>query len=220
MSSDKVLDKFVQLSDDTFSQLKKAHYGFIKNASKELQEAAGFAMIVSTKGALGISVEKGDGFVVANLGKSDDGKAKFSAPLFIHSTKVGLGVSLGYTHVYTLLVFSSKAQVNAFTEKDVVFGRDLAINEEPQVYNYNEEVPDATVALKTSTTVDAANVLAVADGILVDVSINGGSVAPNEEINNLVYEGKKTPKDILFGDVAVPEHFAKVYEKILSGHVA
>lgn len=212
---EQILDKYAAMSDEILNRLRKSQAKAIEALPKEIEDAAGFAMIVSSKGALGISVESGDGFVVANLGKLADGKVKFSAPLFIQLKKLGVGLQLGYTQLYTIIIFATKEQLEAFKKRDVVLGQDIYLNQDPTLAPPTDiGAVNETNLISNNSTLKAAKVVSVADGVVGELSVNGGCIAPNGEVNELVYNCMRDPVSILNGDAPVPVQFLNVYDDV------
>lgn len=141
----------------------------------------------------------GSAFTIRKLGKTD-GITQWSAPCFLQMHQVGVGLTVGYDDVKTVVVLGSDAAVHKAQARsligadlDIIVGKDSAV--------VQSDVSDS-LAIPYS----------LAGGVLLDLSVKGGRVSVNEKLNRQLYGSAVAADHILAGDVDAPGEMKPLYD--------
>lgn len=170
--------------------------------TSEFKRAAGLAFTFVGKFGVGITLEKGRGFVIAKTA------AGWSAPLFVTISGAGVGATVGFTEIESCIVLASPASVERFTKASREFGSEVG-------------AAAGTVAAHTSTpsvTSDFGSDFSysISSGAIIDFSYQGMKHAVDEETNHSLYGAQATPEAILGGSVPPPPAFEALYTFLAS----
>lgn len=200
-----------------------------------IAHAQGLAFLFTSKGGLGLSFEHGWGCVIQRLGKravdAEGGGADgcldgcvWSAPAFVRINNVGVGLTVGYDSLETVLVLPNRSHVSAFqrTDVDLTIDAGLVVGRNREVVD-EETVDSPTLAGGALQRAPAPIPYSVGDGALFDLSLKGGICSADERMNWSVYGANATASEILEGQHAPPAEFAPLYAvltAIASQHTA
>lgn len=167
-----------------------------------LKTCAGLQFVVVQTGGFGLSGARGRALTIAKLGKTD-GITKWSAPAFTTCHAAGLGITLGYDVMRSVIVLGDKAAVAAAVkgaprvgvELDVVAGREQEV-----VQSVEDGCPTVPYT--------------VAAGAMLDLSLKGGAMLAATKKNAAAYGRGAAPASILAGDVDAPPEFEPLYEML------
>ncbi|GIL49569.1 hypothetical protein Vafri_5909 [Volvox africanus] len=167
----------------------------------------GFLLLHSVKGAAVLGFERGHGMAFKVLETLPDGSIKLSPPVMVKTSKVAVGLQLGYNSVYSILLLPNDEQLEALIrETEVIL--DFEVSGYPGVNSEN-----ITTFRKTS--MSAVNdglhispaVISASDSLMVcDISLYGGTLCVDREAMVEAYGTEySAPIEVLCGKVAVPE---------------
>lgn len=167
-----------------------------------LKTCAGLQFVVVQTGGLGLSGARGRALTIAKLGKRN-GVTVWSAPAFTTCHAAGLGLTLGYDVVRSVVVLGTPAAVadaaragpRLGLELDVVAGRERDV-----VQSVEAGCPTVPYS--------------VAGGAMLDLSLKGGATLPATRKNEAAYGRGATPASILAGGVDRPAEFEPLYEML------
>ncbi|GIL49572.1 hypothetical protein Vafri_5909 [Volvox africanus] len=84
----------------------------------------GFLLLHSVKGAAVLGFERGHGMAFKVLETLPDGSIKLSPPVMVKTSKVAVGLQLGYNSVYSILLLPNDEQLEALIrETEVILGK-------------------------------------------------------------------------------------------------
>eukprot|EP00197_Chlamydomonas_leiostraca_P003828 CAMPEP_0202866216 /NCGR_PEP_ID=MMETSP1391-20130828/7265_1 /ASSEMBLY_ACC=CAM_ASM_000867 /TAXON_ID=1034604 /ORGANISM="Chlamydomonas leiostraca, Strain SAG 11-49" /LENGTH=240 /DNA_ID=CAMNT_0049546149 /DNA_START=69 /DNA_END=791 /DNA_ORIENTATION=+ len=188
-----------------------------------LDQCEGFVLLTTHKTAVGLAVETGHGVLITRIGQGEHGRAIFSAPVPLETTRVGVGLSLGWEKLYTVMLLRSKWAVNKVAKGLVVDGGD---SEVPGYLRGDIDTAASKThrSIKLGTPLDnelvdcppggnTAEVYAATKGFMVaDISFSGGKMSPSADLMKMFYGEGVTPEDIISGKVTEPPaEFKEVY---------
>ncbi|EFN58068.1 hypothetical protein CHLNCDRAFT_142340 [Chlorella variabilis] len=161
----------------------------------ELQRCTGLCFASVKKAGLLATLEGGEGFVIAKINSPD--ATTWSAPLFIKLFAGGLGLTMGYSQIDSLIVLDTQEAVQRYSR--------------PHKFDLNMEAaavgPFNNLAAHDDASVgalgDESFIYSVAKGTLVDISYKGLRYTLDESKNRALY-GDASPADILAGTVQPP----------------
>lgn len=150
----------------------------------------------------GISLTRGLGFTIRKLGKLN-GVTQWSAPCFLRVNNIGVGATLGYDDLQTVVILGTeevldkhKGGRNLFgIDFDMIVGRDSAV-------------------VQSDVSESQAIPYSLAGGALLDFSIKGGRVQVDKGLNGRLYGSAVLPEHILHGDVGPPKEFFPLFEAL------
>jgi sodium-coupled neutral amino acid transporter 10 len=184
---------------------KQKHvHGTLTLKGDEISHAAGIAFVFSKKAGLGLSVSHGSGFILAKL----DGKPGWSSPLPFHVTTTGVGVTIGYSEVDTLMVLDSAEAVQEFLKTQVSLDSHL-----------NLSAGSALGANASETALDVRHpgnsfkrfCYSVSHGAMIDGSWNGAGISVKEEDIKQLYGSEARREAVLAGEVQPPPAATRLY---------
>ncbi|KAK9815708.1 hypothetical protein WJX72_008380 [[Myrmecia] bisecta] len=167
-----------------------------------LKTAQGLAFTWTTRAALGVGITTGSGFAIALLGEVGGKKRRWSAPCFFYINKLTLGLSYGMGRIDTCVVMRSQEVVNAFKHGQAIFGLDTRF------------LVCAEEASRSLSTNESATPYSIADGAMVDVSLNGGALLLDRTENHRFYGSEATGESIVSGQVPSPDEFKSLYNAL------
>ncbi|KAG2500229.1 hypothetical protein HYH03_001807 [Edaphochlamys debaryana] len=174
--------------------------GDVKLNGPSLAGCKGVAFLKAAKASLGVTVARGNGFVIRKIAQQDDatGRVRWSAPVFFEVSQLGVGVSLGFQSVTSCQLLLTDQGVSRFAGIESTMGVQMGV-----VNNDGTGIPAGTVGVTTSvdTTISAGTVglcYSLAEGLLVDFSFNGTDTRPDTEFNDMLY-GSTHVADVLAG---------------------
>ncbi|KAK9799760.1 hypothetical protein WJX73_001210 [Symbiochloris irregularis] len=159
----------------------------------------GLLFIVTRGGGLGLSVSRGKGFTIQKLG-SVDGQQSWSAPCWATFTDFGLGLTVGYNEIVSIIVLSSQGAVDKMKKSEPTINVDGSI-----ILGRSASIADTLEEGLTSIP------FSLADGALLDLSVKGGANMVHTKRNEAAYGQGVTPEMILEGQVPPPPEFASLY---------
>ncbi|DBA70508.1 TPA: hypothetical protein ACH3X2_011909 [Trebouxia sp. C0005] len=143
----------------------------------------------------------GSAFTIRKLGKQD-GTTQWSAPCFLQMHQIGLGLTVGYDDVKTVVVLGGDPAVHKAQSKfllgvdlDLIVGKDSAV-------------------VQSDVSETQAIPYSMADGALLDISVKGGRITVDEKLNRHLYGSSITADHILAGDVDAPDEMKPLYNII------
>lgn len=161
------------------------------------------------KGGLGVGYQHAHGFV---LFKTEDGA--WSAPAFVSSKGLSLGLTLGYTKIETLVCMHTDKAVHRIKHSNDSFTSGVTMG-----VDFN--VTMATKSRKSTgarSSVDFSNVdatgFAISKGMMADLSLKGAELHHDMDTNAVAYTSVPTLESILDGHVPPPRVFAPLYKKL------
>lgn len=168
-----------------------------------LKSCSGLLFQAVNTGGLGFVGARGRGFIVRKLGKKD-GLTSWSAPAFQTFHSGGVGLSLGFDTIFTVVVLGTPEAVKQAAKSGPTVGIevDLVAGREREVVQSGE---DGCPTVPFS----------VAGGAMLDVSLKGGATLAATKKNAAAYGGRSVSvSDILFAENAVdrPAEFEPLYE--------
>ncbi|EFJ53129.1 hypothetical protein VOLCADRAFT_127387 [Volvox carteri f. nagariensis] len=175
----------------------------------------GLAFVKAAKGGLGLTVARGSGFVIRKLDQDRFGNSRWSPPVYFTVSQVGFGAAVGYEAVHSVLALMSYSSILRFTQDKTVIGTDLGLVTTEGAMG---GVPAGTFGRTSHMDVQADNsstvfAYSLSAGLLVNLSINGTEIWPNQEFNNKLY-GDTPLEDILNGKVGTFKELLPLYRKI------
>lgn len=180
----------------------------------ELHFCKGLAFTFVRKGGIGLSFEQGHGFVIAKLpgdsaGPENTPSWSWSAPLFIDCYAGGLGLTLGYTEIESVMVLDTEEAVQAFLRTQVALDTDISA----AAGSYAAAHLPATAANLTNIKLsDKTFTYSIAKGAMIDVSLTGMGYTLDTNMNTALYGPGVTPQAVLEGGVEPPEGMKALYE--------
>lgn len=192
-----------------------AKLGRVKVPSSPVVKGA--VLMHSVKGAAVLGFERGHGLLFKVLSEDvDGGPPQLSPPVIVQLSKVAVGLQLGYSSVYSLMLVDSSEQLELMASKsEVVLGRDLEFSGVPSA---SRNPAEATVHSSSMQTVNSytgsrsiPTVISVSDSVMVcDFSLYGGSLSVDRATMDDAYGKDVVPVDVLYGNVRPPEAMQKV----------
>lgn len=194
----------------------------------ELHFASGLAFTFSKKGGIGVSLETGHGFVINKIASKPASPApgeraaphpawSWSAPLFISTFAGGVGLTLGYSEIESVIVLDTSEAVQSFTKAQVAIDADVTGAAGSSIGTH---LPATAANLSHVQLSDKTFTFSVCKGVMVDVSITGLHFDVDEKLNEAFY-GIASPAAVLDGTVDHPPPFQELYEvldKILTDY--
>ncbi|KAL3149275.1 hypothetical protein ABBQ32_002092 [Trebouxia sp. C0010 RCD-2024] len=144
----------------------------------------------------------GSAFTIRKLGKQD-GATQWSAPCFLQMHQIGLGLTVGYDDVKTIVVLGSDAALRKAQGTRSLVGADLDVI-----------VGKDSAVVQSDVSQTQAIPYSMADGALIDFSVKGGRVTVDDKLNKQLYGPSVTVDHILAGDVDTPEEMRPLYNAI------
>lgn len=189
---------------------------------------AGFLLLHSVKGAAVLGFERGHGLLFRTADYKDDAYT-LSAPVFVKTTKLAVGIQLGYSEVFTLLFLTDEAQIRTLASEsgETIMGRDFEMTgatKNPGSQGAGERGHKETTLLAVDDGLHVKPVaVSVSDSIMVfDLSLYGGTIEVDKKPMGEVYpkeEGTElwvTPAEVLGNGVPVPEAFQATLAEIVA----
>lgn len=184
-----------------------------KEITAELvRDSKGFLMMRTDKIGLGISVTQGYGVVLIRQPSAPQG---WSPPLPVKIDGFSLGAVMGYSEQHTILAMSSEDDVKAFLKdkRSMKIGLDFGVNLGKKL-NQQATIDTDNTKAKNEETGMKTRAFTVSKGFLVDVSLKGTSVEPDQEDIDAAYGEACTPADILTGKVRAPKQAQLLYNAL------
>lgn len=205
----------------------------------ELHFASGLCFTHVFKAGVGISVESGRGFVIAKHStEKPDGTRSWtwSAPCFINVHAGGIGVTLGYSEIDSLIILvgviffflttwrlsyiifnrlfslqDSPEAVSAFTKTNVELDTDITGAAGSQAATH---LPATAANLSDYKLTDKTFTYSITKGVMVDVSLTGMGYTVDSDKNAAMFGEFVSPQAILDGGVQAPEEMKTLYETL------
>lgn len=204
LTNDATPTEGVPVEEGAKPEAKHRVHGLLGLKGEEISTASGIAFVFSKKAGLGLSVSHGSGFVLAKL----SGTPGWSAPLPFHVTTSGLGVTIGYSEVDTLMILDTAEAVQEFLNTQVSLDSHL-----------NFSAGSAVGANASEMALDVrhpANSLkrfcySVSKGAMIDASWNGAGISVRDEDIKQLYGAEATRADVLAGKMQPPQSLSQLY---------
>ncbi|GAB4823420.1 hypothetical protein N2152v2_010466 [Parachlorella kessleri] len=182
----------------------------------ELHFASGLAFTFVKKIGVGLSVETGHGFVISKLpgdsaGGSTSPSWSWSAPLFINCYAGGLGLTLGYSDIESVIVLDTPEAVKAFANTQVTLDTDITGALGNQVAAH---LPATAANVSNIKLSDKTFTYSIAKGAIVDVSLTGMGYTQDADMNQALYGPSTTSQAILEGGVMAPDGMKELYSAL------
>lgn len=180
----------------------------------ELHFCNGLAFTFVRKLGAGLSFEAGHGFVIRKIYTGEkDGRPTWtwSAPLFMTVTAAGLGLTLGYTEIESIIVLDTPEAVQSFTKTQWAVDTDITGAAGPAV---GAHLPATAANVSNMQLSDKTFTYSITRGAILDVSLTGLSYSTDTAMNQSFYGNKVTPQSILDGAVEAPEPMRELYAAI------
>ncbi|EFN60156.1 hypothetical protein CHLNCDRAFT_133606 [Chlorella variabilis] len=171
-------------------------------AQRELQQCSG--LFFTFAGAV-LTVEGGSGFVIAKQGLQG---GTWSAPLFITVFAGGVGLSLGYSQIDSVIVLDTEAAVKRYAAAQNDLATDVAA-----VGPLSHVAGQDSVSLLTLS--EETFPYSVSSGALVDLSYKGMRYQLDSSKNKQLY-GDLSAEAILGSDSTPPPAFSALYDLLNS----
>lgn len=174
---------------------------------KALKAARGVFFMHTRKMGLGIGVKWGRGWLLMRTGLDPP---KWSAPVFYKVKEGSFGFTAGVGGNATLIALGTDAAVDAFCKGKAVLGDDISFS-----LGTSESAP-AQSANALDRCWKESIAWTVADGMLLDVSLIGGSITV-DHARNALYGPASTPTSIIVEATtsgAIPAAFHAVYDAL------
>ncbi|GLC68181.1 hypothetical protein PLESTF_000657400 [Pleodorina starrii] len=181
----------------------------------------GFLLLHSVKGAAVVGFERGHGLAFKVLETRADGTLRLSAPVMVKTSKVAVGLQLGFSSVYSLLMVPDADQLEALLrETETIMVSDFEVSGYPGVNSENITTFHKTSlsAINEGVHIKPA-IISVSDSLMLcDISLYGGTISVDREAMAAAYgESYCGPVEVLRGKVEVP---ASLKEKMAEFDVA
>ncbi|EFN55670.1 hypothetical protein CHLNCDRAFT_133895 [Chlorella variabilis] len=185
----------------------------------ELHYCNGLAFTFVRKLGAGISFEAGHGFVIRKIYTGErQGRPTWtwSAPLFLTVTAAGLGLTLGYTEIDSIIVLDTPEAVQSFTKSQWAVDTDLTGAAGGAV---GAHLPATAANMSNMRVSDKTFTYSITKGVILDVSMTGLNYATDPAMNRGFYGGNASPQSILDGATEPPEPMQELYavlDKVLN----
>ncbi|GLI64661.1 hypothetical protein VaNZ11_007989 [Volvox africanus] len=181
----------------------------------------GFLLLHSIKGAAVLGFERGHGMTFKVLETLPDGSVKLSSPVMVKTSKIAVGLQLGYNSVYSILLLPSDEQLEALVrETETIIVKDFEVSGYPGVNAENiTTFHKASMSAVNDGLHISPAVISASDSLMVcDISLYGGTLCVDHEAMVEAY-GKEYsgPIEVLRGKVAVPESLSGSVAEINAG---
>ncbi|PNW81874.1 hypothetical protein CHLRE_06g264050v5 [Chlamydomonas reinhardtii] len=176
----------------------------------------GLAFVRASKGGLGVTMARGNGFVIRKLDQDRTGNSRWSAPVYFFVSQMGIGLSAGYETSESVLALMATSSVMHFAVDHSVMGTDLGLMSTEGAMT---GVPAGTFGRNSHMDVQADNTSAsfcysLSQGLLANVSITGTGTHPDKAVNDKLY-GEGTPiTDVLQGKTDTFQELQVLYRQI------
>jgi lipid-binding SYLF domain-containing protein len=181
---------------------------------EELHFASGLAFSSIFKAGAGISISHGRGFVISKL-PSDSNQTvppyTWSAPFFIKANAAGIGLTIGYANIDSVVILDTPEAVKSFKSNVVEFDTEVTGAAGSAA---GASLPATAVKISHNSLTDKEFTYALAEGALVDVSLNGVVYTVDDARNEAVYGQMASPAAILEGGVQAPAAMSPLYAAI------
>jgi len=196
---------------------------------EELHFCSGLAFSSIIKAGMGVSISHGRGFVIAKLpsDKAPSGTTSseqqqqqqrfkasqivpwtWSAPLFIKVNAGGVGLTLGYAEIDSIVVLDTPDAVKSFKKSVIEVDTDVTAAAGPSA---GASLPATAVNISNYELSDREFTYSIAQGALVDVSLNGIAYTVDAAKNEAAYGTLTSPSAILEGGVEPPAGTSELY---------
>ncbi|PSC74547.1 SH3 domain-containing [Micractinium conductrix] len=185
----------------------------------ELHFCNGLAFTFVRKVGVGLSFEGGHGFVIRKIYTGDrDGRPQWtwSAPLFLTVAAAGLGLTVGYTEIESVIVLDTAEAVQAFTKSQWSVDTDITGAAGGAM---GAHLPATAANMSNMKLSDKTFTYSITKGAILDVSLTGLNYATDPAMNKSFYGNKVTPQAILDGGLEPPEPMRELYavlDKVLN----
>eukprot|EP00884_Botryococcus_braunii_P003410 jgi/Botrbrau1/1306/Bobra.0063s0023.1 len=155
---------------------------------KALFKSKGLLFYHTRKVGLGIGFKWGSGILIAHL-QDEEGRVSWSAPCLFKIKEASFGLLAGAGSVQTLLLLGSKKALEQVTKGQPTIGNDFKVVAGNKVDNISEDAG--------ASEHNDAICYSLADGAMVDFTINGGKISVDTDANVALYGPGITPEQIL-----------------------
>lgn len=170
-----------------------------------LAKSQALAFMSTNRAAVGITITKGWGFIIKCL----KGGA-FSSPVFFTVKQVGVGASIGFNHVDSLLVMKSTAKLAELVGGSVYkFGADLLLHSVGTA-----AVPPTSCGKVARLDPHDDDLYAMSNGgIIFDISLSGTELSLDAKHNHQLYGDTKL-EEVFAGRAAKFEELDPLYAQL------
>lgn len=212
-----ILQKLTSKKDELKESLPR---GTEPMPRSELHFCNGLAFTFVRKMGVGLSFESGRGFVLRKIYTGElNGRPTWtwSAPLFLTVTAAGLGLTLGYTEIESVIVLDTPEAVQSFTKSQWSVDTDITGAAGGAM---GAHLPATAANMSNMRLSDKTFTYSITKGAILDVSLTGLNYATDPVMNNSFYGNNGvTPQSILDGAVEPPEPMQELYtalDKVLN----
>lgn len=198
----------------------------------ELHFCSGLAFSSIIKAGVGVSISHGRGFVIAKLPSDKAASATpsseqqyqqqsfkaskiapwtWSAPLFIKVNTGGVGLTFGYAEIDSIVVLDTPEAVKSFKKSVIELDTDVTAAAGASA---GASLPATAVNISNYELSDREFTYSLAQGVLVDVSLNGIAYTVDTTRNEAAYGTLASPAAILEGGVQPPAGMSELYHAL------
>jgi lipid-binding SYLF domain-containing protein len=191
---------------------------------EELHFCSGLAFSTISKAGAGISFSHGRGFVIAKLPTDQAASVTspnqqqqqvvpwtWSAPLFIKTNAAGFGATLGFAEIDSIVILDTPEAVKSFKNGVVELDTDVTAAAGASA---GASLPATAVNISHFALSDKEFTYSLAEGAIVDISLNGVAYTVDTARNEAAYGQMASPAAILEGGVHPPAAMAEFYEAL------
>jgi len=159
------------------------------------QEIKGIMFLRIWKAGILLGGIGGTGIVMAN------NNGQWSNPCAVSLAGIQFGLEIGVERVDDVLLLHDETALNLLADKGhFKLGSDASIVSDRFVID-----EDANIAMQ-GTESKSIYAYSFAKGGFIGLSLEGGVISVNESVNDEFYPRKLEAKDMLFGDIIIPQH--------------
>jgi lipid-binding SYLF domain-containing protein len=178
---------------------------------------AGLAFVQNWKAGFGLSVTRGQGFLLSKLLAGVQGPAGthgWSAPCFIHLEGLGAGLTLGYSSVQSVLILEKADALSrmANEKQETIIDPDLNFNV-PILFQFHAN-QEPSLDYRHGTSLKYSREYSMSSGMMADLSFKAGYYKVHEDLNKAFYGPHVTVSDILAGKAIPPHEVMPLYAEL------
>mmetsp|Transcript_7561 Transcript_7561/g.18753 ORF Transcript_7561/g.18753 Transcript_7561/m.18753 type:complete len:248 (-) Transcript_7561:2208-2951(-) len=180
-----------------------------------LQGCKGFLLLTSKKTAFLGTVETGHGILIECRELDDRARRVYSAPVPVTTTRIGMGTSMGYEKLYSIMLLKCHEAVKHIANGGGLEGSDAEVPHASKDKVHHTHKHHRTVMLDCDLMPgeNEATVFSASKGVMIaDMSFSGGSIGPDKKLIAEWYGEGVRPNDILASkDLVPPAAFDQLY---------
>ncbi len=188
---------------DAANSFKKIAYSQNKIPKRVLQEAKALVIVPNMyKAGFFLGVKYGEG--VATIKRGD---GTWSNPFFIEIGGGSFGFQFGYENISMVLVFRTNNSVNGLLSKKFTLGAGASISAGPIGANY-ERNAEVNMSAEIFSYV-------IKNGLFAGVSLEGAVIMNKDEKNRVLYGGRTSVNEIVYGNKTVGSYSVQEFLKTI-----